>query len=149
MTFIWMTFLPRCTTMYNQITTINSENFSHSNLGSIVVISFEFAKNSPPRKDSPPLSHSFIPFPPLLSNSSDVQLSDNQTMQDIAHVQPNFQQRFGDWICIVCKNLNFSWRNICNLCKSDKEIFNSILKAQIVWIHLFMVNLIEDILSYL
>ncbi|CAD8126854.1 unnamed protein product [Paramecium sonneborni] len=26
------------------------------------------------------------------------------------------KQRVGDWICGVCKNLNFSFRNQCNRC---------------------------------
>lgn len=35
-----------------------------------------------------------------------------------------FQERAGDWVCVKCKNLNFSFRNSCNRCqllKNDSE----------------------------
>ena len=32
-----------------------------------------------------------------------------------------FSQRDGDWVCLNCKNLNFSFRNNCNLCRLPKE----------------------------
>jgi hypothetical protein len=31
-----------------------------------------------------------------------------------------FQERVGDWVCIKCKNLNFSFRVICNRCQLPK-----------------------------
>ena len=33
----------------------------------------------------------------------------------------NFKERKGDWICIICNNLNFAFRTQCNKCKSLKE----------------------------
>ena len=30
-------------------------------------------------------------------------------------------EREGDWVCFKCKNLNFSFRKICNRCKLDKN----------------------------
>ena len=33
-----------------------------------------------------------------------------------------FSEREGDWVCIVCKNLNFKFRVQCNICKLPKEI---------------------------
>ena len=36
-----------------------------------------------------------------------------------------FTERVGDWVCIKCKNLNFSFRVICNRCnlsKAESEI---------------------------
>ena len=32
-----------------------------------------------------------------------------------------FSERVGDWICFNCKNLNFSFRTICNRCQLSKE----------------------------
>lgn len=31
-----------------------------------------------------------------------------------------FEERIGDWVCMKCKNLNFSFRMICNRCKIPK-----------------------------
>ena len=38
----------------------------------------------------------------------------------------NFKERKGDWICMICNNLNFAFRTQCNKCKSLKE--NSVKK---------------------
>lgn len=32
----------------------------------------------------------------------------------------SFQEREGDWVCSVCRNLNFSFRKTCNRCKISK-----------------------------
>jgi len=32
----------------------------------------------------------------------------------------HFVERQGDWICTRCKNLNFSFRIVCNRCKISK-----------------------------
>ena len=32
-----------------------------------------------------------------------------------------FVERVGDWVCIKCKNLNFSFRLTCNRCQLSKE----------------------------
>jgi hypothetical protein len=48
---------------------------------------------------------------------------------DISYTQDNdennksrkpFVERAGDWVCIKCKNLNFSFRVICNRCQLPK-----------------------------
>jgi len=31
-----------------------------------------------------------------------------------------FSERVGDWVCIKCKNLNFSFRVVCNRCQMPK-----------------------------
>ncbi len=31
------------------------------------------------------------------------------------------KERKGDWICYFCKNLNFSFRDICNRCQKTKK----------------------------
>ena len=33
-----------------------------------------------------------------------------------------FAERQGDWICKLCKNLNFAFRNECNRCKVPKKV---------------------------
>jgi len=33
----------------------------------------------------------------------------------------NFEERKGDWLCLFCNNLNFSFRNKCNRCKMSKK----------------------------
>jgi hypothetical protein len=42
-----------------------------------------------------------------------------------------FREREGDWACIICKNLNFKFRKVCNRCKMPKEsskmLFNKYL----------------------
>ena len=32
----------------------------------------------------------------------------------------HFSERAGDWVCVKCKNLNFSFRSICNRCQITK-----------------------------
>ena len=32
-----------------------------------------------------------------------------------------FSERVGDWVCFNCKNLNFSFRTVCNRCQLSKE----------------------------
>jgi Zn finger protein HypA/HybF involved in hydrogenase expression len=31
------------------------------------------------------------------------------------------QERIGDWICLKCRNLNFSFRVVCNRCQTSKS----------------------------
>lgn len=31
-------------------------------------------------------------------------------------------ERAGDWVCIACNNLNFSFRKVCNRCKYSIEL---------------------------
>ena len=39
----------------------------------------------------------------------------------------HFIEREGDWICLKCNNLNFSFRNICNRCHLTKTENNSLI----------------------
>jgi hypothetical protein len=41
-------------------------------------------------------------------------------IDDDAKKKRAFQERVGDWVCIKCKNLNFSFRVICNRCQLPK-----------------------------
>ncbi len=54
----------------------------------------------------------------------------NPTLNDSESIKPNsadskkkkkpFVERVGDWVCIKCKNLNFSFRVVCNRCQLSK-----------------------------
>ena len=56
---------------------------------------------------------------------------DNTTMVqrlDFENLKPKnpekkkqLQERIGDWICLKCRNLNFSFRVACNRCQSSKS----------------------------
>ena len=40
-------------------------------------------------------------------------------------------ERVGDWVCLNCNNLNFSFRNICNRCDMDRiDIGKTIMSQQ-------------------
>lgn len=47
------------------------------------------------------------------STSEDAQSSDRKKKKP-------FSERVGDWVCIKCKNLNFSFRILCNRCQLPK-----------------------------
>ena len=36
------------------------------------------------------------------------------------------QIRAGDWVCLMCNNLNFSFRNVCNRCRVQTKKQNFI-----------------------
>jgi len=40
------------------------------------------------------------------------------------------EERVGDWVCINCANLNFSFRNNCNRCQRDRYSSASVLQSQ-------------------
>lgn len=39
--------------------------------------------------------------------------------------RPN-TKKDGDWVCLQCKNLNFAYRTICNICKDSKNEYITI-----------------------
>lgn len=41
-------------------------------------------------------------------------------MTDLKKKKP-FVERVGDWTCFKCKNLNFSFRVVCNRCQLSKK----------------------------
>jgi hypothetical protein len=41
-------------------------------------------------------------------------------LQEISH-KDGQQSRNGDWICIKCNNLNFSFRKKCNRCRQQTK----------------------------
>ncbi len=45
----------------------------------------------------------------------------NQNNQNDLLLKQKFSERVGDWFCFKCKNLNFSFRTICNRCQLSKE----------------------------
>ena len=46
-------------------------------------------------------------------------------IKPIAKIKPqkgfSSNLRVGDWVCLICKNLNFSFRNECNRCQSQTK----------------------------
>ena len=49
-------------------------------------------------------------------------MSSNNKKEDKQPIKKRkkIEKREGDWICHKCNNLNFSFRNSCNKCKSLK-----------------------------
>ncbi len=56
---------------------------------------------------------------PTTTNESDID-QNNSNSGEKKKKKP-FVERVGDWICIKCKNLNFSFRMICNRCQLSKS----------------------------
>jgi len=48
------------------------------------------------------------------------QTVENLANQDNKKKKKPFVERVGDWVCIKCKNLNFSFRVVCNRCQLTK-----------------------------
>ena len=46
---------------------------------------------------------------------------ENFNKYDLKNKHKSIKERKGDWICILCNNLNFSFRTKCNRCKVAKE----------------------------
>jgi len=69
--------------------------------------------------------HSEIPSENLdrtmgFSQTNNVSLS-NADRKDLSSMKKKkLTERVGDWVCIKCKNLNFSFRIICNRCELPK-----------------------------
>jgi hypothetical protein len=43
------------------------------------------------------------------------------------HSQSN--NRLNDWVCVICNNLNFSFRKKCNRCKTQTRYQNQLATA--------------------
>jgi hypothetical protein len=56
----------------------------------------------------------------MQSQENPDQLSLNSDDEDDSKKKKPFAERVGDWVCIKCKNLNFSFRVICNRCQLPK-----------------------------
>lgn len=56
------------------------------------------------------------------NNPSDISpnLSNKANSADSKKKKKPFVERVGDWVCIKCKNLNFSFRVVCNRCQLTK-----------------------------
>lgn len=57
---------------------------------------------------------------PIKLNSTSKSLGDHKNNNNSKKKKP-FQEREGDWNCFKCKNLNFSFRVICNRCQLSKK----------------------------
>ena len=49
-------------------------------------------------------------------------ISNKKNMNTIKFKKKPFDKRKGDWNCLKCNNLNFSFRTVCNRCKIPKPI---------------------------
>lgn len=54
------------------------------------------------------------------SNYSPNIISPNLSSNKSKKGKKQFSERAGDWVCVKCKNLNFSFRSICNRCQLTK-----------------------------
>ena len=63
----------------------------------------------------------FVPAPifynPIIKNPKNIYGKYHQKKK----TRP-FTERQGDWVCKLCKNLNFAFRNECNRCKVSKKV---------------------------
>lgn len=55
----------------------------------------------------------------LVINNNNSNSNSNANSDEKKKKKP-FQERAGDWVCIKCKNLNFSFRSSCNRCQLPK-----------------------------
>ena len=55
------------------------------------------------------------------NNQIDMEIDNNKACSaDSKKKKKPFVERVGDWVCIKCKNLNFSFRLVCNRCQLAK-----------------------------
>lgn len=50
-----------------------------------------------------------------------LQFNETQSRPVVVEKKKPFQERAGDWVCSRCRNLNFSFRLICNRCQLTKK----------------------------
>jgi hypothetical protein len=69
------------------------------------------------------------PDRPIIDNN---ELIYNYERKNSDQKKKEFKEREGDWPCIICKNLNFKFRKVCNRCRMPKEnskrLFNKYLE---------------------
>jgi uncharacterized protein YcbX len=46
-----------------------------------------------------------------------------------ANLKKPLTERVGDWVCINCKNLNFSFRKACNRCQLNRQDYAKFLST--------------------
>lgn len=67
-------------------------------------------------------------FKQVLDNNNSIQ----QNLDSLKKQKKPFVERPGDWVCIKCKNLNFSFRAVCNRCQLTKgdsdKLFDQYMK---------------------
>ena len=61
-----------------------------------------------------------------------INMKKNQTgtnSENLLALRPNKRQ--GDWVCVLCNNLNYSFRDTCNRCKNmTREENSTFIKSQ-------------------
>jgi len=54
---------------------------------------------------------------------------DSDNSADKKNKRKPFVERVGDWVCVQCKNLNFSFRVVCNRCQLPKSESEKMLES--------------------
>ena len=70
------------------------------------------------------------PLTELSLNTGPKIVKDGLVLRDKTQVEKIMSQvkrpdsrRTGDWVCLVCNNLNFAFRKNCNKCRHKKEVY--------------------------
>ena len=95
----------------NQKSTVQENNYNYfSNQGESKYYLFKKVQRNKKNKFSQ--QETFNPF----QNGNEKNI-----LEDNAKKRRQFTQREGDWVCMKCKNKNFSFRSICNRCTLPKN----------------------------
>lgn len=63
-----------------------------------------------------------ISYPINCSSADDKKTDGNSNSKQSKKIKKKQNTREGDWICLECQNLNFSFRNVCNKCSYERKI---------------------------
>ena len=94
----------------------NYDNYSQNNIGINEKEQIELNKEDPNDKICLDIIDSF------LEEINNIEYTENniKKKRKIKKMK-NYNIRKGDWQCKNCKNINFHFRTICNICHSNKK----------------------------
>jgi len=107
----------------------NNNEANKSNRSSNVSGNSNSAPNTSNAENTLIVAGSTIPnvpnMPSFMTMNKDLKTPDSPSKEktgsaDAKKKKKPFVERVGDWVCIKCKNLNFSFRLICNRCQLTK-----------------------------